>query len=110
MKKTKFYSVSQACRMIGVRPHILKHWEKKFDLKPTKNSAGRRIYSQIDIEKLATIRHLLYKDQYTIQGAKRKLETIRKSLGSNLKRKEYQNVILYLKKELVSLKTQLSAK
>ena len=96
--------------MIGVRPHILKHWEKKFDLKPMKNSAGRRIYSETDIEKLATIRHLLYKDQYTIQGAKRKLESMRKSQSSNVKRKEYQNILLYLKKELVALKTQLSAK
>lgn len=96
--------------MVGVRPHILKHWEKKFDLKPAKNSAGRRIYSQTDIEKLATIRHLLYKDQYTIQGAKRKLETMRKSLSSNVKKKEFQNLLLYLKKELVTLKTQLSAK
>jgi DNA-binding transcriptional MerR regulator len=93
-----------------VRPHILKHWEKKFDLKPNKNSAGRRIYSKNDVEKLATIRHLLYKDQYTVEGAKRKLETMRKFPTGKSNKREYENALLHIKKELIALKTQLLAK
>lgn len=37
MKKAKFYSLSQTCRMVGVKPHTLKHWETKFDFNPAKN-------------------------------------------------------------------------
>ncbi len=95
--------------MIGVRPHILKHWEKKFDLKPTKNSAGRRIYSQSDVEKLSSIRHLLYRNHYTIEGAKRKIESMRKFNRTAGKKKEFQNTLLYIKKELIALKTRLSS-
>ncbi|MDH5185840.1 MAG: MerR family transcriptional regulator [candidate division WOR-3 bacterium] len=109
IKNKKFYSVSQTCRIVGVRPHILKHWEKQFELKPTKNSAGRRIYSSNDVEKLALIRHLLYKDLYTIQGAKRKLAAMRKFSTGKTDKKEYQNALLNLKKELIALKTQLTA-
>jgi DNA-binding transcriptional MerR regulator len=110
MKKAKFYSLSQTCRMVGVRPHTLKHWESKFDFNPAKNSAGRRIYTDNDIEKLAAIRHLLYRDHYTVQGAKRKLDVMRKFPTGKANKREYQNALLHLKKELIALKTQLLAK
>ena len=109
MKKQKFYSVNQACRIIGVKPYILKHWEKNFDLKTIKNSAGRRIYSDAEVEKFASIRHLLYRDHYTMQGAKRKLEAMRKSVSAGVKKKEFHNTLLFLKRELIALKTQLTA-
>ncbi len=110
MKKKKFYSVSQTCRLVGVRPHILKHWEKKFAVNPSKNSAGRRIYTQSDIEKLAAIRYLLYRERFTVEGAKRKLEKMRKFSISKTSKRDYQNALLYLKKELIALKTQLLTK
>ncbi len=110
MKQQKFYSLKQTCRIIGVKPYILKHWEKKLGFNPDKNSAGRRIYTEKDIEKFALIRHLLYRELYTIEGAKRKLDKLRRlpTTKSNKRPKE-KNILLILKKDLIDLKTQLLA-
>jgi DNA-binding transcriptional MerR regulator len=110
MKNRKFYSVTQTCKLIGIKPYVLKHWEKVFEITPTKNSAGRRIYSQTDIEKLACIRHLIYREHFTIQGAKRRLEKMKRFPKGKASRREYQDALYYLKKELITLKTQLQAK
>lgn len=108
MKNRKFYSVKQTCRVVGIKPYVLRHWEKAFGLNPKMNSAGRRIYTQSDIEKLAAVRHLIYRDLFTIKGAQKRLEKMRKFPKGKSGRREYQNALLFLKKELIGLKTQLS--
>lgn len=101
--------MSRTCKIVGVTPYVLKHWEKKFGFTPTKNSAGRRIYSKEDIEKFATISHLLYRDRFTVEGAKRQFEKMKRFPNNKITKREYENALLYLKKELIALKTELSA-
>ena len=42
-------------------------------LAPQKNRAGQRVYRKRDVEMALRIRELLYEDQYTIAGAKKRL-------------------------------------
>ena len=42
-------------------------------LAPQKNRAGQRTYRKRDVEMVLRIKELLYEDQYTIAGAKKKL-------------------------------------
>ena len=65
-----FFTISKTAEIIGVQPHVLRFWEKKFSsINPKKNLSGRRFYSSVDVENLLMIKKLLYKDGFTIKGA-----------------------------------------
>ena len=65
-----FFTISKTAEIVGVQPHVLRFWEKKFSsINPKKNLSGRRFYSSIDVENLLMIKKLLYEDGFTIKGA-----------------------------------------
>jgi DNA-binding transcriptional MerR regulator len=67
-----FKTISEVAGFLGVPQHVLRFWESRFSqIKPIKSRGGRRYYRQEDIEVLSTIKHLLYKQGYTIKGAKK---------------------------------------
>ena len=54
----------------------MRYWESEFDeLKPAKNRAGNRIYTNKDIQLILFIKKLLRDERYTIEGAKQVLKT-----------------------------------
>ena len=74
-RKKRYYSISEVADMMGVKQHILRYWESEFSmLRPRKNRAGNRAYTERDIQIVQMIRHLLYDEKYTIEGAKRHLK------------------------------------
>jgi len=74
MVTQRFYTITQAARLTKIKPHVLRYWEKEFSwLRPRKNSAGRRIYSDHDIELITLIARLLHKEGYSIAGARRRV-------------------------------------
>ncbi len=69
-----FKTISEAADVLGVPQHVLRFWELHFkQIKPLKLRGGRRYYRPEDMEILANIKHLLYKQGYTIKGAKKAL-------------------------------------
>ena len=69
-----YFSISEVSEITGVKPHVLRYWESEFnDLRPKKNRAGNRSYRDKDIKMVVTIRDLLYKQGFTIQGARMQL-------------------------------------
>ena len=71
-----FFKIGEVCDITGVQAHVLRYWESEFPmLAPQKNRAGQRTYRKRDVEMVLRIKELLYEDQYTIAGAKKKLST-----------------------------------
>ncbi len=69
-----FFKIGEVCDICGVQAHVLRYWESEFPmLAPQKNRAGQRTYRKRDVEMVLRIKELLYEDQYTIAGAKKKL-------------------------------------
>ena len=69
-----FFKIGEVCDITGVQAHVLRYWESEFPmLAPQKNRAGQRTYRKRDVEMVLRIKELLYDDQYTIAGAKKKL-------------------------------------
>ena len=69
-----YYSISEVSDAAEVKPHVLRYWETQFKmLRPKKNRAGNRMYRPRDLNLVLTIRDLLYRNGYTIAGARRKL-------------------------------------
>jgi DNA-binding transcriptional MerR regulator len=76
--KKFYYSIGEVCAKTGLEPHVLRYWETEFpQLRPKKNRAGNRAYRDKDIELVRYIKYLLYDEQYTILGAKKKCAEIK---------------------------------
>ena len=73
-----YYSISEVAKMVRLEAYVLRFWEKEFPmLKPRKNRGGNRTYQKGDIELINRIKHLLYKENYTIEGARKRLRMIK---------------------------------
>jgi DNA-binding transcriptional MerR regulator len=71
-----FFKIGEVCEITGIQAHVLRYWESEFPtLAPQKNRAGQRTYRRRDVEMVLRIKELLYEEQYTIAGAKKKLST-----------------------------------
>ena len=69
-----FYRVGEVSQLVGVESYVLRYWEKMFpQLKPEKDESGQRVYTKSDIDMVMRIKHLLYEERYTIDGARKKL-------------------------------------
>ena len=70
-----FFKIGEVCEIVSVQAHVLRYWETEFPmLSPQKNRSGQRSYRRRDVEIALRIKELLYQDQYTIAGAKKKLQ------------------------------------
>ncbi|MFP4212522.1 MAG: MerR family transcriptional regulator [Desulfohalobiaceae bacterium] len=73
------YKIGQAARMLDVEPYVLRFWESEFpQLDPIRTPKGQRLYTEEHLALLRRIKHLLYTQGLTIEGARRKLEQNRK--------------------------------
>jgi len=61
-------------RLAGLEPYVLRYWETEFpQLRPDKGKTGQRLYKKKDLDHVLRIKQLLYKEGYTIAGARKKL-------------------------------------
>jgi DNA-binding transcriptional MerR regulator len=75
----EYYSIGEVCEITDLKPHVLRYWESQFRiLNPSKNRAGNRAYRRKDIQLIQLVKHLLYTEKFTIEGARQKLEEIRR--------------------------------
>ncbi|MCH9853115.1 MAG: MerR family transcriptional regulator [Alphaproteobacteria bacterium] len=66
---TAYRTISEVADMVGVKPHVLRFWEKKFlQIKPLKRPSGRRYYRPEDVRVIEQIRDLLHRQGYTVRG------------------------------------------
>ena len=71
----KLYKIGEVCKLADVQPYVLRYWETEFpQLAPNKSGGGQRMYTRREIDTILRIKELLYRDGFTIAGAKKKLE------------------------------------
>jgi len=70
-----FFAIREVSELCEVEPHVLRYWETEFHhIKPVKKSGNRRFYRERDIYSILQIKHLLYDLNFTIKGAKKRLQ------------------------------------
>jgi DNA-binding transcriptional MerR regulator len=75
----EFFSIGEVCDLTGLKPHVLRYWESQFRfLNPAKNRSGNRVYQRREVEMILLVKHLLYTEKYTIEGARQKVDEQRK--------------------------------
>ncbi len=73
--KKLYYSISEVSKITDLEQYVLRYWESEFEvLKPAKNRAGNRIYTNKEIKLILYIKKLLRDERYTIEGAKQVLQ------------------------------------
>jgi DNA-binding transcriptional MerR regulator len=76
----EFFSIGEVCELTGLKAHVLRYWESQFRfLNPAKNRSGNRVYQRKEIELILLVKHLLYTEKYTIDGARQRLNEHRKA-------------------------------
>ena len=69
-----FYKIGDVSRIFVVKPYVLRYWESEFkEIRPAKNRFGQRVYRQKDLVVISRVKELLYKEKFTIAGAKKQL-------------------------------------
>ena len=72
--KKLYYSIGEVSKITDLKQYVLRYWETEFkQLNPNKNKAGNRTYRQKDIDIILEIKNLLYKEKFTIEGARKML-------------------------------------
>jgi DNA-binding transcriptional MerR regulator len=72
-----FFKIGEAARLCAVKPYVLRYWETEFSsIRPKKTRSQQRLYQRKDVELLLRIRHLLYDERFTIEGARTRLREL----------------------------------
>lgn len=101
----KFYfKISEVSSITGLPGYVLRFWESEFKtVCPARSESGQRLYRKADIEKILTIKHLLYDRKFTIPGAKKYL----KSRNAQTCAPSGQNIIEKIREELQAIRDLL---
>lgn len=72
----KLYKIGEVCKLAELQPYVLRYWETEFpQLSPNKSGGGQRLYTRRELDTILRIKELLYREGFTIAGAKKKLES-----------------------------------
>jgi DNA-binding transcriptional MerR regulator len=72
------FKIGEVADLLDVKQYVLRYWESEFDvLKPKKAANNQRYYTRKDVENAYIIRKLLYRDGFTITGARSALKDLR---------------------------------
>ncbi len=69
------YKIGQAAKLLDLKPYVLRFWETEFPaIAPIRTPSGQRLYTEDQIELVRAIKHLLYDEGLTIEGARKRLQ------------------------------------
>ena len=105
-----YFRIGEISKILGVEPYVVRYWETEFStIKPIRTKSEQRLYRRKDLEELALIKRLLYQDKFTIAGAKKRLQELRKESpavpGGDEERRE---ILRSIKQELKAIRDLLS--
>lgn len=77
-----YFRIGEVSRLAGIKPYVLRFWETEFSsLGPKKSGKGHRLYRRKDVELVLEIKRLLYDKRYTIEGARKYLDSRSREAG-----------------------------
>ncbi|MBI1912723.1 MAG: MerR family transcriptional regulator [Deltaproteobacteria bacterium] len=108
-----YFKIGEVAKITKVKPYILRYWETEFKIiSPKKSLTKQRVYSKRDVELIVEIKNLLYKEKFTLEGAKKRIKEIQaekqKQLGFDFPEQKFQSALKSIKKELTSIRKLLA--
>jgi DNA-binding transcriptional MerR regulator len=69
-----YFRIGEVSRLTRTPEYVLRFWETQFpQLKVRKSSTGHRMFRRREVQMVLEIKDLLYKQGFTIEGARKKL-------------------------------------
>jgi DNA-binding transcriptional MerR regulator len=66
--------ISDVERILKIKAHVIRYWEQEIPLiQPRKDTYGRRVYGDREIQLLLRLKYLLYERRFTLEGAREQL-------------------------------------
>jgi len=106
------FRIGELAQKVGVERFVIRFWEKEFKLRSHRSLGGQRFYTHKELETFKTIKHLLYEQKYTIEGAKKVLcsnkgviiGSYRTTLNMNLEKDPLYKKLKQLRDQLIRFK------
>ena len=110
-----FYSIAEVSKATGIKTHVLRYWETQFSfLHPNKSKGNRRLYRREDVDTVLLIKDLLYRQKFSIAGAKKHIGQLKRqgalkeAMKPDVSLKENQiQALVKLREELLKFKGQM---
>lgn len=73
-----FFRIGEVADLLELKTYVLRFWETEFKgVSPAKSKSGQRVYRKKDVEMLLLIKHLLYVERFSIEGARKRIREIK---------------------------------
>ena len=111
-----YYSIGEVAEAFDVNPSLIRFWEKEFEalkqidaatkkefefLTPKKNTKGTRKFTAQDIDKIKLIHFLVKERGFTLEGAKKEIQSKNSSQHQIIKRlKSIREELLRIRENL----------
>jgi DNA-binding transcriptional MerR regulator len=99
------FKIGDVADLLGIKQYVLRYWEQEFDLlNPKKASNNQRLYTKKDVENAFLIRKLLYRDKFSIEGARQALRDVKFAVR---KEKDYSSALQKIDKSHSAMATKI---
>ena len=104
-----FFKIGEVAELLDVKAHVLRYWESEFSaLQPVKSRSNQRLYRRKDVETALLIKDLLYRQGFTIAGARKKLAGGQRTAQAEASAAtEPQHILAQIKKDLQAIVQRL---
>ena len=107
-----YFKIGAVSKIADIKPYILRYWESEFDMiRPQKTRSNQRVYRRKDVELILEIKRLIYKEKFTLGGAKKQIRAVQREKGSqlamNFPEKQYKKTLKQIRDELSSIKRMI---
>lgn len=103
-----YFRIGEVSKLLNVQPYVIRYWESEFKtIRPIRTRSDQRLYRHRDVEELLLIRRLLYKENFTINGARKQLRKMRGEEGTTAK-EDRADVLARIEKGLREIRDLVS--
>jgi len=101
-----YFRIGEVSKILDVEPYVVRYWESEFNtVKPLRTKSDQRLYRQRDVDELVTIRNLLYRDKFTIAGARKRLAQMKRDVSH--RQDDHYRKLIAVKKGLAEVRKLL---
>jgi DNA-binding transcriptional MerR regulator len=105
-----YFKIGEVASLLSIKTHVLRYWETEFTaLQPVKSRSNQRLYRRKDVETALLIKDLLYRQGFTIAGARQKISSVSRSQRLPVNHSESaQQIILDVREDLIRMRNLLN--
>jgi DNA-binding transcriptional MerR regulator len=80
-----YYTITEVCQMLELKPHTIRYWETEFVSLKNKTKKGySRRYTDKDLELLKLIKDLILNRRFTLEGARAEVKRLKKDVPEDI--------------------------